>query len=162
METKRPNTPTVNTTTENNKRDEKKQFKPKLKPVIRDNEMRIRKDVTLLDYIESASRYLKNRSKTIVIKAMGVNLCRALDVSEALRGNISGLNQEIATSSDYVVDVWEPVEEGLDPVKTWRRIPVITITLSTTDLNTNSPGYQAPLFVGKPAVVAVAPAVKGK
>jgi hypothetical protein len=54
------------------------------------------------------------------------------------------LHQVNCLTSSEIVDVFEPLEEGLDIVERKRYVSCITIILSTTDegINKNSIGYQ--------------------
>ncbi|PWA90414.1 DNA/RNA-binding protein Alba-like protein [Artemisia annua] len=58
---------------------------------------------------------------------------------------IVGLHQITSIGSTDITDTWEPLEEGLLPIETTRHVSVITITLSTKELDTSSIGYQPPL-----------------
>ena len=44
----------------------------------------------------------------------------------------------------------EPIEEGLVPVEMTRRVSIISITLSTRELNKDPVGYQAPHYAEQP------------
>ncbi|KAF7119596.1 hypothetical protein RHSIM_Rhsim13G0044100 [Rhododendron simsii] len=67
-----------------------------------------------------------------------------------LQRRIPWLHQVTAISSVSITDVWEPIEEGLLPVEQTRKVSMISITLSTKELNKISPGYQAPSNVEQP------------
>nr|KAJ0199417.1 hypothetical protein LSAT_V11C600313240 [Lactuca sativa] len=53
---------------------------------------------------------------------------------------IVGLHQITSIRSTYIVDTWTPLEESLLPLGTTRHVSMITITLSTKELNTLSVG----------------------
>jgi hypothetical protein len=58
---------------------------------------------------------------------------------------IASLHQNTAIGSTDITDLWEPLEEGLLPLETTRHVSMITITLSTKELDKTSTGYQPPL-----------------
>ncbi|KAK2981052.1 hypothetical protein RJ640_007655 [Escallonia rubra] len=89
----------------------------------------------------------EKQAKEIVLKAMGQAISKTVAITEILKKRIPGLSQDTSISSTSIVDVWEPIEEGLVPVELTRQVSLITVTLSTTELNQNSPGYQAPSHV---------------
>ncbi|KAM0011814.1 hypothetical protein Hdeb2414_s0059g00760381 [Helianthus debilis subsp. tardiflorus] len=76
--------------------------------------------------------------------------------------NIPRLHQDTSISSVSITDIWEPIEEGFLPqvpylllprmlvVEMTRQVSMISITMSTEELNKNSPGYQDPLNVERP------------
>lgn len=83
---------------------------------------------------------------TIVIKAMGRAINKAVTIAEILKRKMP-LHQLNALSSVEMVDVYEPVEEGLDIVTSRRYVSCMTITLSLSDhaVDATHPGYQPPL-----------------
>ncbi len=44
-----------------------------------------------------------------------------------------------------IVDRYEPIMEGLDPIEQRRRVTAVNITLSKQSLDTTDIGYQQPL-----------------
>jgi len=85
---------------------------------------------------------------TIVLRAMGRAINKAVTIAEILKRKMP-LHQWNALSSVEMIDVYEPIEEGLDVVTSRRYVSCMTITLSTTMLlgkmDTNHTGYQPPL-----------------
>lgn len=81
----------------------------------------------------------------MVLKAMGHAISKAVTVAEVLKHRVAGLHQVTQLSSVETVDVFEPLEEGLDRVESKRHIPGICIRLSLDPLDEGDPGYQAPL-----------------
>ena len=84
---------------------------------------------------------------TIVLKAMGRAINKAVTIAEILKRKMP-LHQWNNVSSVEMIDVYEPVEEGLDVVTSRRYVSCMQITLSLTLAESNStlhPGYQAPL-----------------
>ncbi|KAG6395384.1 hypothetical protein SASPL_146027 [Salvia splendens] len=82
--------------------------------------------------------------KEVVLKAMGQAISKAVAIGEIIKNRIPGLHQNISTSSTTITDAYEPIEEGLNPLEMRRQVSLISIALSTIELNKTSPGYQAP------------------
>ncbi|XP_019092440.1 PREDICTED: uncharacterized protein LOC104744883 isoform X3 [Camelina sativa] len=119
--------------------------KPKPESPINENEIRITSQGLIRNYISYATSLLQEKGvKDIVLKAMGQAISKTVAISEILKNKIPGLHQDIAISSMSITDVWEPMEEGLVPVELTRHVSMISITLSLSELNKDSPGYQAP------------------
>lgn len=119
--------------------------KPKPELPIKDDEIRITSQGLVRNYISYATTLLQERQgKEIVLKAMGQAISKTVAIAEIIKRRTPQLHQDTTISSVSVTDVWEPIEEGLLPVEQTRQVSMITITLSTKELNTNSPGYQAP------------------
>ncbi|KAM7265460.1 hypothetical protein ACFE04_003143 [Oxalis oulophora] len=113
-----------------------------------ENEIRITSQGIFRNYLNYATIVLRDRAaKEIVLKAMGQAINKAVAIAEILKRTIPNLHQDTAISSISTTDTWEPIEEGLVPVEMTRYVSMISITLSTKQLNKSSPGYQAPLFV---------------
>jgi ribonucleases P/MRP protein subunit RPP25 len=86
---------------------------------------------------------------TIILKAMGRAINKAVTIAEILKRKMP-LHQWNVLSSMEMIDVYEPVEEGLDVVESRRYVSCMTITLSMTllpdpTMDTNHSGYQPPL-----------------
>ncbi|KAL5550460.1 hypothetical protein UlMin_000636 [Ulmus minor] len=96
--------------------------KPKANTPIDENEIRI------------------TRSNEIVFKTMGRAINKTITIVELIKRRIIGLHQNTVIGSTYIIDIWEPLEEEMT-----RHVSMIVITLSKSDLNTLSPGYQPPL-----------------
>ncbi|KAD3068515.1 hypothetical protein R6Q59_017472 [Mikania micrantha] len=115
---------------------------------INENEIRITSQGLVRNYISYATTLLQERrGKEIVLKAMGQAISKTVAIAEIIKRNIPRLHQETNISSISITDVWEPIEEGLLPVEMTRQVSMISITLSPKELNKNSPGYQAPLYM---------------
>lgn len=82
---------------------------------------------------------------TVTIKAMGRAISKTVTVAEIIKRRVPGLHQITELSSVEIVDVYRPLEEGLDVVRNARSVSCIKITLSKEPLDTRHPGYQAPL-----------------
>lgn len=94
-----------------------------------------------LKYIQQA-----DGSPTIVLTAMGRAINKAVTIAEILKRKMP-LHQLNSLSSVEMVDVFEPVEEGLDVVTSRRYVSCMRITLSLTDadMDKEHSGYQPPL-----------------
>lgn len=51
----------------------------------------------------------------VVLKAMGRAINKTVTIAEILKRRISGLHQITEIESTDIIDVWEPLEEGLEP-----------------------------------------------
>nr|CAD1821312.1 unnamed protein product [Ananas comosus var. bracteatus] len=97
-------------------------------------------------YITYASSLLQEKgSNEIVFKAMGRAINKTIMIVELIKRRIVGLHQNTAIGSTDITDTWEPLEEGLLPLETTRHVSMITITLSKSELDKSSVGYQPPL-----------------
>ena len=81
---------------------------------------------------------------------MGRAINKAVTIAEILKRKMP-LHQWNVLTSIEMIDVYEPIEEGLDVVTSRRYVSCMTITLSSTlvttarQLDTNHTGYQPPL-----------------
>jgi Alba len=85
---------------------------------------------------------------------MGRAMNKAVTIAEILKRKMP-LHQWNVLSSVEMIDVYEPIEEGLDVVTSRRYVSCMTITLSVSiicdvnssfpNFNTNHSGYQPPL-----------------
>jgi len=83
---------------------------------------------------------------TIVLKATGRAINKAVTTAEVVKRRISGLHQITSLETLEITDVWEPTEQGLKEVETKRRVASITITLSRADdVDKGAAGYQQPI-----------------
>lgn len=120
--------------------------KPRPESAIHENEIRITTQGLIRNYISYAGSLLQERkAPEISLKAMGQAISKTVAVAEILKRRVPGLHQTTVISSTSIVDVWEPIEEGLLPLETTRHVSMISITLATKELDMKSPGYQAPL-----------------
>jgi hypothetical protein len=74
---------------------------------------------------------------------------RALWVAEVLRRKVAGLHQIVHVTEKKIVDVYEPLEEGLITVREERFLTVleVTLTLEPTADQKKHPGYHVPLDI---------------
>lgn len=119
--------------------------KPRPETAINENEIRITTQGLIRNYISYATSLLHEKQVgEIVLKAMGQAISKTVAIAEITKERIPGLHQDTSISSTSITDVWEPIEEGLVPLEMTRHVSMISISLSTRDLNKSSPGYQAP------------------
>ncbi|XP_073157262.1 uncharacterized protein [Henckelia pumila] len=124
--------------------------KPKSESPVNENEIRITSQGLVRNYISYATSLLQERRvREIVLKAMGQAISKTVVIAEIIKRRIPRLHQDTAISSVSVTDTFEPIEEGLETVEQTRHVSMISITLSSMELNKNSPGYQAPLHVNQ-------------
>lgn len=109
-------------------------------------EVRITQQGKPRNYISYAMNLFANGSEKVVLKAMGRAINKAVTIAEILKRKLP-LHQVNCLTSSEIVDVFEPLEEGLDVVESKRYVSCMTITLSTTDtcIDKTSIGYQPPL-----------------
>ncbi|KAK4768515.1 hypothetical protein SAY87_003656 [Trapa incisa] len=125
--------------------------KPKHESPINENEIRITAQGLVRNYVSYAFTLLQEKHvREIVLKAMGQAISKTVAVAEIIKKRLPRLHQDTAISSISITDVWEPIEEGLVSVEMTRHVSMISITLSTKEINKSSPGYQAPLNVEQP------------
>jgi ribonuclease P/MRP protein subunit RPP25 len=74
---------------------------------------------------------------------MGRAINKAVTIAEILKRKMP-LHQINCLSSSEIVDIFEPLEEGLDVVESKRYVSCMTITLSITQegIDVNDIGYQ--------------------
>ncbi|KAL7578768.1 hypothetical protein ACA910_015997 [Epithemia clementina (nom. ined.)] len=111
-------------------------------------EVRITQQGKPRNYISYAMNLFESGQVTIVLKAMGRAINKAVTIAEILKRKMP-LHQWNTVSSVEMIDVYEPVEEGLDVVTSRRYVSCMQITLSLTLTDTHStlhPGYQPPLL----------------
>lgn len=110
-------------------------------------EVRITQQGKPRNYISYAMNLFESGQVTIVLKAMGRAINKAVTIAEILKRKMP-LHQWNTLSSVEMVDVYEPVEEGLDVVTSRRYVSCMQITLSLALAQSHDathPGYQPPL-----------------
>jgi DNA-binding protein Alba len=130
---------------------------------IRENEVRITTQGKMRNYISYATNLLseqvslpllstvlcghihpskgEKQASEIILKAMGRAINKTVTIAEIIKRRIPGLHQITQIDSTDITDVWEPLEQGLDPVVTTRHVSSIQIILSIKQLDTNHVGY---------------------
>jgi len=86
---------------------------------------------------------------TIALKATGRAIYSAVTTAEVVKRKVANLHQMTKLDTLEMSDVWEPLEEGLQDVKTTRRVASICITLSRDkqEVESNAVGYQEPIYM---------------
>ncbi|EEC45182.1 hypothetical protein PHATRDRAFT_54956 [Phaeodactylum tricornutum CCAP 1055/1] len=107
-------------------------------------EVRITQQGKPRNYISYAMNLFSDGSPTIVLKAMGKAINKAVTIAEILKRKMF-LHQINSLSSVEMIDVYEPVEEGLDLVTNRRFVSCMKIILSLERLDSSHSGYQTPL-----------------
>ncbi|KAL1535509.1 ribonuclease P [Salvia divinorum] len=119
--------------------------KPKPEQPVNENEIRVTAQGLIRNYVTYATSLFQDKNeKEVILKAMGQAISKAVAIGEIIKNRIPGLHQNISTSSTIITDAYEPIEEGLNPLEMKRQVSLISIALSTLELNKTSPGYQAP------------------
>ncbi|KAL3931426.1 MAG: hypothetical protein SGBAC_011314 [Bacillariaceae sp.] len=110
------------------------------------HEIRITQQGKPRNYISRAMDLLAEGADTVVLKAMGRAINKAVTIAEILKRKMP-LHQLNSLSSVEMVDVFEPLEEGLDTVTSRRYVSCMKIRLSRTlgDIQVTDIGYQPPL-----------------
>ena len=82
-------------------------------------------------------------NKHVELKAMGKAINKAVTIAEILKRKMP-LHQITALSSCEIVNVYEPLEEGLDTVVNQHYVSCLTITLTSdlTGIDAHNIGYQ--------------------
>jgi len=96
--------------------------------------------------VEAGLNLLKDKGQdTIIIKALGSKVAKAIFVAEIIKLRVLGLHQITEIGTTNIVTEYLPKEEGLDKVQLTKQTAFVKITLSTKTLDTTNPGYQPPL-----------------
>mmetsp|Transcript_13070 Transcript_13070/g.22038 ORF Transcript_13070/g.22038 Transcript_13070/m.22038 type:complete len:168 (-) Transcript_13070:210-713(-) len=98
--------------------------------------------------ITTAMNILESGSNHVELRAMGKAINKAVTIAEILKRKMP-LHQITTLSSCEIVNVYEPLEEGLDTVVNQHYVSCLTITLSRdlTGIDVNDKGYQPPLEI---------------
>jgi len=135
--------------------------KPKAETTeIKENEIRITTQGKMRSIIAYATNLFQKGAKEITLKAMGLAINKTVTIAEIIKRRINGLHQNTIIDSTDIVEIWEPLEEGLEKVETTRRVSSIQIVLSTEALDVNAPGYQPPLSEDQIKVEPTAPSTR--
>ena len=94
-------------------------------------EVRITQQGKPRNYISYAMNLFESGSTVIVLKAMGRAINKGVTIAEILKRKMP-LHQINDLQSVEMIDVYEPVEEGLDVVTSRRYVSCMKITLSLT------------------------------
>jgi len=120
--------------------------KEKEKKESPENEIRVTAHGRSTNYISYAAKIFNEKNfKEVKILATGTALAGAVTISEIVKRRFKGLHQITSIGTIEIVDEYEPLEEGLVPVKDVRNVSFLEVTLSLVPLDTKNPGYQPPL-----------------
>ena len=111
------------------------------------NEIRITQQGKPRNYISYAiGLFDQEDNDSITLKAMGRAINKCVTITDILKRKMP-LHQITKLSSEEIIDVFEPLEEGLDVVESKRYVSCMVVTLSKTgkNMDTSDIGYQAPL-----------------
>jgi len=100
--------------------------------------------------ITTAMDMLAVGNKHVELKAMGKAINKAVTIAEILKRKMP-LHQITTLSSCEIVNVYEPLEEGLDSVVNQHYVSCLTIFLSTdsSGMDIHNIGYQPPLSLSE-------------
>eukprot|EP00755_Sulcionema_specki_P006641 Sspe_Gene.36002::Locus_17433_Transcript_1_1_Confidence_1.000_Length_1667::g.36002::m.36002 len=117
-----------------------------------ENEFRVSRTTVIGSVISQILDVLKGRNgkekqTSVIIKARGDVIDRAVRIAEVVKRRVKGLHQISKIESTQVVEKYEPKNEadGLEKIEVKRNIPGLHICLSTDTLDTSHEGYQPPL-----------------
>mmetsp|Transcript_14635 Transcript_14635/g.16274 ORF Transcript_14635/g.16274 Transcript_14635/m.16274 type:complete len:192 (-) Transcript_14635:399-974(-) len=110
------------------------------------SEVRITQQGKPRNYISYAMTLFSEGSNAITLKAMGRAINKAVTIAEILKRKMP-LHQITSLSSCEMIDLFEPLEEGLDVVTNRRYVSCMRITLSkeVSEIDKKNIGYQPPL-----------------
>lgn len=95
------------------------------------DEIRVRAgDQPTFPYLNYANRHFQEGGKQVVVSATGNAIPKAVQVVELIKRRFFGIHQENKITHLEVKDVYDPVEEGLDPVTRSRILTMLVVTLS--------------------------------
>jgi len=118
-----------------------------------ENEIRITAAGMLGKCVGYAIALLEEKGAShIILKGMGREISKTVTIAEMIKRRFPGLHQNTEIGSADINTIWEPLEEGLSTLEMTRQVSTISITLSRTQLNTSSAGYQSPLHAGQDQV----------
>ena len=118
------------------------------------NELRITQEGRPRAYITKVMNILTTKKfngemdgpvmRMVVLEAIGKAVNKSVSIAETLRRKIP-LHQITHLKICEIVEVYAPIEEGLDLVEAKRFISCMFITLSLDPLDTTDIGYQPPI-----------------
>lgn len=123
-----------------------------------ENEIRITAAGMLGKCVGYAIALLEEKGAShIILKGMGRAISKTVTIAEMIKTRFPELHQNTETGSADINTIWEPQEEGLSTLEMTRQVSTISITLSRTQLNTSSAGYQSPLHADQDQVKPLIP-----
>lgn len=97
-------------------------------------------------YIAYAMNLFEGGAKTIMLKAMGRAINKAVTIAEILKRKIPLYQVNRLTASE-IIEVFEPLEEGLDVIESKRYVScmIIQLSISKEGIDEKDIGFQPPL-----------------
>ena len=125
------------------------------------NEVLINAKGRVREFVKAALlNFKKSNMKTVVLKASGTTIPKAVAAAEQIKTYEPGLHQINCIQKRVVKDVFKPIEEGLDDVVIERNLEGVEITLSKDLLDTKNPGFQPPISSDKVQDISVEDVLK--
>jgi len=93
--------------------------------------------------VYAAKLFMEKKLTKCVLKGSGPAISKVCQASEILRQRIKGLHEQCRIYSTNVVDIYEPLEEGLDKVEINKSLTVYEVILSINEneVDKTSVGY---------------------
>ena len=114
----------------------------KEKTKTEENEIRVMSKGQIKKYLGYALRVLtKTDLRTLVIRATGNAIVKALILIEIVKRRVGDLHQINDITSTEIIDEYEPQVEGFDKQTVKRRVTCLDCTLSRDELDKNHVGY---------------------
>ncbi|CAM9582367.1 unnamed protein product, partial [Phaeothamnion confervicola] len=111
-----------------------------------ENCVRITQATKTRNYISyCVCQFLDRNVERLELKACGRAINKTVTIAEILKRRVPGLHQITELSTVDVVEVYAPLEEGLDHIENTRHVSCLAVTLSRAPLDPSHVGYQAPL-----------------
>jgi len=120
--------------------------KPKVVEELAVNEVRVTVSNHIRTFVKHVLKlFAEDGHQTVVLKATGRAINKTVAIVEVLKRRVAGLHQITELASVEMTDLWEPTQEGLEPLEVVRHVSVVSVTLSKNQLDVDAPGYQPPL-----------------
>eukprot|EP00916_Digyalum_oweni_P023644 GHVL01039225.1.p1 GENE.GHVL01039225.1~~GHVL01039225.1.p1 ORF type:complete len:240 (-),score=68.23 GHVL01039225.1:100-819(-) len=112
---------------------EKYRAVPRPKATVGDMEIRVSSRGRIGTFVDYATRVLNEvNNDHVIIRSTGNAISRAVLVAEMLKRRVDGLYQITQTSCTQIIDIYEPLEDGLERVEEIRVVVLVEIILSKT------------------------------
>lgn len=113
-----------------------------------ENEIRVKRNARIGRYLSRANDLLTGKiagDNSVVIKGIANAMENAVKLAELIKHRVKNVHQVNKISNITIVDIFEPLEEGLDTLTFQRQAAMLTIFLSTKPLDNKDIGYQEPI-----------------
>ncbi|EAL62877.1 RNase P protein subunit [Dictyostelium discoideum AX4] len=108
------------------------------RPYAKKNEIYLSNNGKFLYYVKRAKNLLFNqREKEIIIHGLGAAISLAVELSLYLQKDIEGLTLSTTTSSEEIIDQYDPLVNDLEPVLKIRHASAIHIKIINDGSSTN-------------------------